>query len=112
MVDELADFYGPNGQPIRGGGSDPILRAVRAGRERGMAILTGIQRPKAIPIQIKSELTKIYLFRLEDNDDIKGLQGSGLPSTIMPPEKDHVFYYYNKPKRSGQLMKLALPAKR
>lgn len=111
-VDEIADFFMVNGQPLRGAGDhrDAILRVVRAGRERGQAFLGATQRPVGIPVQIVQELTRLYLFRLDNEDDLDALFSKGvrLPEDAPIPEVDHLFYYFDKPRRRGGLYKLRL----
>ncbi len=91
IVDELLDFYHPNGACIAPRQNVP-LKINRAGGERGFSGLYGAQRPKGIPIQISAELTDLYLFHLRYENDIKFLWDMGLPRSIEPPnEEEHVF---------------------
>lgn len=92
-VDELMDFFFPNGSPR--GGSDVILRANRAGRERGTAVINCSQRTKGIPTQIMEELVRLYAFRLDFVADAKRFQEMGTP-VFAPPEEDHLFDYWYK----------------
>jgi len=94
LVDETMDFYRSNGSAI--GGSNALLRAARAGRERGLAALYCSQRTKGIPPQLLEELTKLYLFRIDYLDDAKRLREMGAPATITPPRKERVFKYWTK----------------
>jgi energy-coupling factor transporter ATP-binding protein EcfA2 len=107
-VDELMDFFQRSGHPLKGASYDSILRSVRAGRERGLAVLTGSQRPVGIPVQIVSELTKLYLFRLDNENDIDHLEDFGIPANATLPHKDRDFYYYDKTVRRGGLYRLKL----
>lgn len=94
-VDEGLDFFHSNS--VARGGSDAILRCARAGRERGLSLLFGTQRPKGIPVQIRTELTKLYLFALDYASDVKELEEMGYPGKRFPPsENDHIFTYWDK----------------
>ena len=108
-VDEGLDFFHTNA--VARGGSDAILRCARAGRERGLSLLFGTQRPKGIPVQIKSEMTKLYLFRLDYANDVKELRDMGYPGDkFSPPEKDWLFRLWDKSsdasRKIAPLMKL------
>lgn len=94
LVDETMDFYRGNGSAI--GGSNALLRAARAGRERGLAALYCTQRTKGIPPQLLEELTKLYLFRIDYDDDTKRLREMGAPRGITPPSEKRVFVYWSK----------------
>lgn len=96
-VDEMLDFFFPNGAPR--GGNDVILRANRSGRERGTAVINCSQRTKGIPTQVMEELTRLYAFRLDFVTDAKRFPEMGAPP-FEPPEDDHVFkYWYKKDRR-------------
>jgi hypothetical protein len=93
------------------GGEDAILRTARAGRERGIALLFGSQRVKGVPIQIVSEMTKLYGFGLDVVDDQKRLEDFGYPYRNYPlPEEDRVFRFWDKKNRQepARLHKLNL----
>jgi energy-coupling factor transporter ATP-binding protein EcfA2 len=110
-VDETMDFFGSNGQPIPGLGEDrdALLRIVRAGRERGMGGLFGMQRPKGVPVPIVQELTRLYLFRLDNDDDVERLWDLGI--RVEPPDRDHEFRYWKRGVTGSRLLKLNLPGK-
>jgi hypothetical protein len=94
-VDELGDFFYPNGSPR--GADDALLRAVRAGRERGTACLYCSQRTKGIPTQVMEEMKRLYAFRLDAVSDAKRFGEMGAP--IGPddlPRKKHQFLYWYK----------------
>jgi energy-coupling factor transporter ATP-binding protein EcfA2 len=105
-VDELLDFYNLNGTPKRGM-PNSILRCVRAGREKGLATLLATQRTKGIPIQVSSELSKVYLGALDVEDDVEHLQSNGaVPLDFEPPTDDKVFRFYDKLRRNQLLFTL------
>lgn len=83
-VDETYDLAGPTGLVDR-----RLLRTVRAGRERDMAVLMGAQRPRSIPLPILTEATKVYAFRLEFLDDRKYLVRHGMELRAQP--QGHAF---------------------
>jgi len=98
VVDEALDFFNASGANVRGT-SDALKRVARAGRERGVAALYASQRTKGLPVQLVSELTKLYLFRLDFVDDVKRLQEAGFPAGELPPDDDHEFRYWTKADR-------------
>lgn len=89
-VDEGMDFYGPTGNARFG---NAIQRCFRAGREKGLATLLGVQRPKSINLQTLTEANVLYLFRLDFVEDVKRLQEMGYPKTAGAPDEDHRFRY-------------------
>lgn len=106
VIDEMADFFGVNGQPVPGlpvDYRDVILRTARAGRELGLGLLASMQRPVGVPKAVVQELNKLYLFRLDNVDDMRTLWDLGIPTDIEPPLYDHEFIYWqrrsNKPAR-------------
>jgi hypothetical protein len=110
-IDEGMDYYSENGMKIRGS-SGSILRTARAGRERGMAMIFCSQRARGIPGQVLSEMTRLYLFRMDHSADVKYLETMGAPQ-IEPPEEDHLFWYWNKKTRRERpvLLTLKIPAR-
>lgn len=87
--DEGMDFFNTNSGAR--GGSDVIQRMYRSGRERNLATLLGMQRPKGINTQILTEMSRAYLFRILFEEDMKRMQEMGWPRSIGPPEQDHIF---------------------
>lgn len=108
QVDETMDFFHGNGSPI--GGSDAILRAARAGRERGTAALYCSQRTRGIPPQLMEELKRLYAFRLDYTADAKRFQEMGAPPFPLPEEPFEFMYWYKAEYRKVYgPFKLALP---
>jgi hypothetical protein len=105
-VDELLDFYAPNGQPKRNM-LNSILRCVRAGREKGLASLLSTQRFKGIPVQVVSELSKLYLGALDVEDDLDHLESMGIPPDLEPPKQDRIFTFFDKLARSASTFQLS-----
>lgn len=106
-VDELLDFYNLNGTPKRGM-PNSILRCVRAGREKGLASLLATQRLKGIPVQVTSELSKVYLGALDVEDDLEHLESNGgIPPDFSVPTQDKVFHFYDKRSRRSLFFTLS-----
>lgn len=83
-IDEGHDFYHNNGAP-KGRSGSAIQRCYRAGREKGLASLTGFQRPTGLNIQLLTELNYCGLFRINAEDDAKRLREMGWPKNTPPP---------------------------
>jgi hypothetical protein len=84
-VDETYDLSGPTGMVDR-----RLLRTIRAGRERNMAVLMGAQRPRSIPLPILTESNRLYVFNLEFDDDRKYLQKHGASLHMVPSGHEFV----------------------
>lgn len=108
-IDEGLDFFLRNG--MARGGSDAVLRIARAGRERGIALLFASQRVKGVPLQIVSEMTKLYGFGLDVADDQKRLEDFGYPYRKYPlPDDNYIFRFWDKKHRArpAPLMRLSM----
>ena len=94
-IDEGHDFYSASASAVAG--SDIIQRCVRAGREKGLATLIGMQRPKGMNLQTLTELNKVYLFRIQYEEDVKRLTELGWPRGVGPPDysQPHAFKFMN-----------------
>jgi len=91
-VDETLDFFHQNGAPR--GGDDALLRAARAGRERGTAALYCSQRTKGLPPQLMEELTRLYAFRLDFVKDAQRFQEMGAPDFELPTRQRQFMYWW------------------
>lgn len=89
LVDELADFF-----RYRATG-DIFQRVARNGRERDVALLTGSQRPRKVPVETLTEMRRLYMFKLDFIEDIKHVWAFGIPRGTKRPT-GHVFYMYDK----------------
>jgi DNA helicase HerA-like ATPase len=89
FVDELADFY-----KYRSLG-DIFQRISRNGRERDVALISGSQRPRKVPVEVMTEMLRLYMFQLDFWEDIKHVSQFGIPSDIEKPE-GHMFYMFDK----------------
>jgi hypothetical protein len=105
-ADETSDFYGSTGLASR---DDPLLKIVRAGRERNVAFAGAAQRPRGLPHSFLTELSEVFIFTLASTDDLKFLEDMGLPGDVPVPEEDHVFYHFRRKGRVGGLYRLDLP---
>lgn len=90
-LDEGMDFFTVNAGAK--GGSDIVQRCFRAGRERGLATLIGVQRPVGINKQCLTETNWCAMFRINNIADIKTMLDMGWPQNAFPPDysKPHVF---------------------
>jgi hypothetical protein len=104
-IDEGADFFEIQ---ARGG---PILQALRAGRQLGLGVMLGSQRPVFLPKALLTESDRFYVLKLKNEDDVKTLQrNGGLPKDVQIPAKKYQFRYYdftNEDWPSGELFQLA-----
>jgi len=90
MIDELADFF----EVRRSGGI--FHQAARSGRELGIGMLAGSQRPSYIPTVVMTESDRLYLFNLDYSEDMKKVHQMGVPKDVAAPSVDHSFFYWNK----------------
>lgn len=88
VIDEGMDFFGATGNAKYG---DIIQRSVRAGREKGLASLICVQRPKTINMQIITEASALMLFHIKFLADMKRLQEMGIPPDFRPPYRKYHF---------------------
>lgn len=90
-IDEGMDFFGPTGIAREG---DAVQRCYRAGREKGLATLMGVQRPKSLNLQCLTESNVLYLFAINYEADVKRLNEMGFPLGVGAPRDNHKFLYY------------------
>lgn len=105
VVDELADFFSSSGAYGRG---NVLVQSVRSGRERGVAVAAATQRPSGIPPSFFTEVSRVYLFKLNRESDIDRLHESILPEDIQPPRCKHVFKLYDDGDESLNVYRLRL----
>lgn len=94
QVDETMDYFHANGSPR--GGNDAIVRAARAGRERGTACLFCTQRTRNLPANLMSEMTRAYVFRMDFAADLKRLSEFGMPPVPNLKQKWRFWYWYKE----------------
>jgi len=89
FVDELSDFF------ISRTLSDIFQRIARNGRERDCALIAGSQRPRKIPVEIMSEMNRVYLFHIDYSEDVKNILRYGVPQDTIIPSMGHTFFMYD-----------------
>lgn len=89
FVDELADFF-----KFRSLG-DIFQRISRNGRERNVALIAGSQRPRKVPLEIMTEMTRLYMFKLDFREDIQRILQFGIPEDVVMPDGFN-FYMYDR----------------
>jgi energy-coupling factor transporter ATP-binding protein EcfA2 len=94
IVDEILDFYGRNTYSINTK-YDEFYHAARAGRERGVGMSMGAQRLKGIPPLIIAMLSRLTLFHLALDSDMKYLSELGIDDENSP-SGNFVFRHYMK----------------
>jgi hypothetical protein len=94
VVDEILDFYQRNtfGIDMK---HDIFYRMSRAGRERGIGISLGSQRLRGLPPLIIAMLSRLTLFHLAIDSDMKYLQELGI-NDPNSPSGNYVFRHYTK----------------
>ena len=90
VVDETLDFYNRNTWGI-GGTNDPIYRVARAGGERSIGLELGAHRIHGIPPLVLNMLSRINLFHLASDNDLKHLRDSVGIKDAESPKGDFVF---------------------
>lgn len=72
------------------------VQVITAGGELGHTFLGGTQRPRWIPVEAMTELTRLYLFKLSGGEDLKHIKSMGLPPDFGAPDVRHQFNVYSK----------------
>ena len=75
------------------GSSDIVQRCFRAGGEKGLTSLIGVQRPKGINLQCLTETSYCACFRFNFADDMKRLAEMGWPKDVPPPGYDEPYMF-------------------
>jgi hypothetical protein len=104
-IDEGHDFFGANATARYG---SAIQRCFRAGAEKGMASLLGIQRPKTVNLQTLTESNVCYLFHIKFREDLKRLGEMGMTVRESPPVDSHQFFFFRDDKLYPQAVKLGV----
>jgi hypothetical protein len=92
FIDEGMDFFGPTGNALHG---SIVQRCFRAGGERGMSCLLGLQRPKTVSLQVLTESNVLFLFHLRYDEDVKRLWEMGFPKGVSSPRHRYDFLWYH-----------------
>jgi hypothetical protein len=90
-IDEGMDFFGPTGNSLYG---NSVQRCFRAGGEKGLVSLIGVQRPRTINLQCLTEANVLYLFAINFDEDMKRLREMGFPNNVPGPKENHKFLYF------------------
>lgn len=88
--------------------AEQVTLCVTAGGERGVGVMAATQRPRWIPVEMLSEITRYYVFRLDNNKDKVNLRDNGLPPGFRFPRQMHNFRYYNALTDENRLMRLQI----
>lgn len=94
-VDELADFFKQRSL------GDIFQRVARNGRERDVALIAGSQRPRKVPLEVMTEMQRMYMFELDFEEDIKHVFQFGIPKGTRSPE-GHTFYLYDRSLKTNE----------
>lgn len=106
-IDEFYDILG--GSTLQAIGSREVLKSIRAGGEKNLAVLAGAQRPRSIPLPILTEADKYYIFRLKLDDDLSYLRKYGIPLQMTAFDHNFVFFLdINAKEPVEKLMRLNL----
>lgn len=89
-VDELSSLLG---------GSRPnfwLKLCLMLGRERGISVVTTIQRPVSMPLITYTEASKIYVFKLQEEDDRRRIEkATGITDEQQQSLRGHEFFFYD-----------------
>lgn len=92
VVDEGLDFYQRNTLGIDAK-RDVVLRTARAGGERNIGLLLGAHRPHGIPPLLNTLSSRVTLFHLRYDADMRYLRDMGVKEETSP-EGNYVFNHY------------------
>lgn len=97
-LDETMDHFQPSTQPRSKAFGYAFTRICRSGRELGIAAIFASQRTKSIPVSIVEEMSELFLFRLDFEEDLKRLKEMGVTGDI-PKPNGHKFYIFKRENR-------------
>jgi len=79
------------------GNGNIIIEILTSGRENGVGMLLGGQRPRNISVEAMESMTNLYWFHTPYGDDVKHLKSMGVPTTAQPGGfKDYKFYFFSR----------------
>lgn len=93
-IDEILDFYGRTTHSISNK-DDVFYSIARAGRERGIGETLAAQRIKGIPILIRTMLSRLTLYHLDNDGDMAFIRGNGIEDALSPQDP-FVFRHWEK----------------
>ncbi len=97
-VDETMDHFTESARP-RSKFGGIWARVARSGRELGIGALFATQRSRMIPVQIMEEMSYLFLYQLDYEEDMARMRAMGIPRNMHPPNRVHLFYYWRKSNR-------------
>jgi hypothetical protein len=97
VFDEVLDFYLRNTWGIAGR-SDPIYRTARAGGERTIGLELGAHRLHCLPPLVLNMISRVNLFHLTDDGDLRHLRQSVGIKDAESPKGDFIFRQWVKQK--------------
>lgn len=103
-VDEMMVFL--RNRSLRNG----VYQCIVSGGELGIGFLGATQRPRNIPPEAITEMSKLYMFWMNFEEDIDHLRDMGVPKNFAIPQEYYLFNYYDKLNRIIKMMKLKLPS--
>lgn len=89
VFDEVADFYEKRLQ------GDIIQLAARNGGEKDIALIGESQRTRKVPVELMSEMTRAYIFKLGFEEDEEHIRDFGIPD-VQLPSKLLQFYLWDR----------------
>lgn len=102
-VDEMLAFFRQSRSNHTG-----VIQVITSGGEKGIGFLGGTQRPRWIPVESMTELSKLYLFKIDTDLDLKHLREMGIPRDFQAPTERHLFHYFDKDEGVAAWTKLPL----
>jgi len=96
IADEVLDFYGRTTWSINTK-NDVFYLASRAGRERLVGLSLGAQRVHGIPILVRNMASRVTLYHLDEEKDMKYLNTNGITDAVSP-HGDFIFRQWRKEK--------------
>jgi hypothetical protein len=98
-ADEVMDFYGRTTWSIASK-HDVFYLAARSGGERNIGETLGSQRVKGLPILIRNMFSRVTLFNLTEENDVKYLGQNGIRDAIQP-DGDYIFHQWTRKAGGG-----------
>lgn len=94
LSDEVLDFYGRTTWSINQK-NDAFYLASRSGGERNIGICLGAQRVYGLPILVRNMFSRVTLYHLDEEKDMKYLNANGIKDAKSPPG-DFIFRQWVK----------------
>lgn len=98
-ADEVMDFYGRTTWSLNNK-NDVFYLAARSGGERNIGETLGSQRVKGLPILIRNMFSRVTLFNLTEENDVKYLAQNGIKDAV-EPDGGYVFHQWTRAKGGG-----------